>query len=207
MGRKFASIHILNSNIEEVLIRLGRCREDHQTNSSNSNLKTSVPNKLASVLNVIQTSKPLEATFYLTEVNGSVSVYSEYFKTQVIKEHVKNWFIWFDKYVLSVDYFDDEFLDINIFKKYKFETSLVDGLSLNDYGLNKTRFDPEKICEIFNVHPVQVEQAYCQEDIFKTCNNFAELFHLPLTLSTFDAMNSEQFQFEKETFYLGFSIG
>lgn len=208
MGTKFVSIHVLDSTIDEVCWRLANCRMDLKNDEAymENILKKLRLNKSSKIIDSMLSIKAREAEFYLAEVNGNICVFSDYFNTQIIKEQVKIWFAGFNKYVLIVDYFDDDYLEMSIFKKYKILTSLIDGDNLKLYGLTNTKFDSEKICSIFNIQSIQLEQAYSLGDIYKTCSNFADLLKLPLTYDTLDIKKSEQFHVEKETFYLGITF-
>lgn len=203
MGHKFTSLHIINSNTEQVGYRLAQC----QLVSDKRDLERlkEIPNdpELSGVINLLakmKKLKPLEAAFYVIDNNGNISVFSEYLISQTLKEKLMQLFAGFDKYVLSVDYFDDDFLEMLVFKKYKVKTSLVIGENLDEYALKPAKFDANILCEIFNIQPDSIENAYDPEDIFVTCTNFAELFQLPLTLKTTDAINSKKFNVEEFIF-------
>lgn len=209
MERSFVSIHILNSNIDEVCWRLANCKSDLKNDAvyEKNILKIFHSNNVSRVVDTITSLKPKEVTFYFTEDNGNISVFSEYFESQIVKEQVKRWFAGFDKYVLIVDYLDSNYLEINIFNKYKFRTSLVDGKNLQLYNLTKSEFDVEQVCKIFNIEPEQIEHAYDSTNLFKSCSNLSDLFKLPLTLNTSDVINSKDIKVEKEKFYIGVDIG
>ncbi|MFL0269293.1 hypothetical protein [Candidatus Clostridium radicumherbarum] len=167
MGRKFVSIHILDSSIDEVCWSLVNCRMDLKNNEAYMENILKKLNKSSKIIDSKLSIKAKEAEFYLAEANGNISVFSEYFYTQVIKEQVKRWFAGSNRCVLVVDYFDDDYLEMSIFRKYKFLTSLICGNNLQLYGLTNTKFDSEKVCNIFDIQAIQLEQAYNLDDIVR----------------------------------------
>lgn len=198
MGRKFTSIHVINSNIDEVLSRLWHCQIDWRRKQKDLFRVLREQNKLdlSTFAEVVSINKsifgPKKITFYLVNNNSNISVFSEFFGSQAIKDTIKFWFKGFDKYILIVDYFDDDFLEIQVFKKDKFVTSLVAGCNLEPYELTPAKFDESVISTVFNIQPDEIEKAYNTDDIFQTCSNFADLFKLPLTLQANDVKDSKQ---------------
>jgi hypothetical protein len=198
MGRKFVSIHILNSTIEDVCLELADCLGDKQYFDSITPkaLKRNRSNQLQSMILAFRENPPGNTTFYLNQIGGNVSVFSDYFQPQIIKEQVSMWFSGNKNYVLIADYFEDAYLELSVFQKYKFRTSYVDGKRVESVGLTKSKFDVEKINEIFSVDPLQLEKAYHPNDVFETCSHLAELFNLPLTMTTIDAIDSKDYHFK-----------
>ena len=79
----------------------------------------------------------------------NVSVISEYFDSFFNKDEIKKWFWGFEKYAFIVDYFDDDFLQIDIFFKNKFLTPLITGLYVN-YDKVYSEFSASEIQKFLN---------------------------------------------------------
>lgn len=197
MGKKFTSIHVIDSNINEVGSLLAGCQFDNHVKQEE--WAKSLPKNLdlTSLFTLLKNTKAEEAVFYLINTNGNISVFSEYLISQTLKDKLVNWFEDYDKFVLSVDYFDDDFLEIQVYKNLKFIISLVIGDNLDDYSLIPAKFDENIICEIFNIQPQKLEETYDDNDIFNTCINLEKLFNLPLTLKTLDVRNSIKYNVEE----------
>jgi hypothetical protein len=200
MSKKFISIHVLDSTIDDVAIRLANCQLDNNHDGAMDGLKVR-SNDVRSILKALSETGPRVATFYLTESCGNVSVVSDYLKYPAIKEQVKWWFWGYDKHVLIASYLEDDLFEVTIFKKYKFILSYATGINLSEHKLFNIKLDANLISSIFNITPEKLEEAYNQ-DAYKALVNFSELFKLPLNLEVEQLSNAKGKAVEEVSFYI-----
>ncbi len=88
--------------------------------------------------------------------------------------------------VLSVEYFDDEVLEIHLMQAGKRITSLIQGAALEEYGLRKKRLQVEKIHEVLNISMNNKELDWvCKElDLWELCDYLQFQFNLPFRTET-----------------------
>lgn len=203
MARKFNSIHVIDSTMDDVAVRLSNCQLDKNWIPEESDKKFLKVrhNDIAKIMKLVKEAKPQVATFYLTKNNSNISVASDYLNFSTLKDQLKWWFAGYNKYVLSISCLDEDVLQITLFKKYKYITSFIAGKNLEDYNLKSTKFDSEEICKVFNVTPEQVEEAY-SENLYETCMNFSKLFNLPLNIDVLQLISTKKIEVEVVSFYL-----
>ncbi|MBH5318766.1 hypothetical protein I6N90_13245 [Paenibacillus sp. GSMTC-2017] len=88
--------------------------------------------------------------------------------------------------VLSVEYFDDDVLEIHLIQAGKKIASLIQGAALEGYGLRRKRLKVEKIQEVLNVSINDKELNWvCKELYFwELCDYLQLQFNLPFRAET-----------------------
>ncbi|HOU10331.1 MAG TPA: hypothetical protein PL044_08245 [Clostridiales bacterium] len=203
MGSTFCSVHVMNSTITLVLNGLGGCQSSNKyridVNKKLDEIKN-YSNDVGKILKLITSFETKTATFYTVENNGIISTVSEYFDFSTIKEEVQDWFEYRDEYLLVVNCFDGDVLELSLLKEGNCLTSYVTGCADN-YGLTTVKFDANIISEVFGVTPYEIEQAY-NDDPVEALDNFTSLFKLPLKLAVLDLIDSKEPNVYKTTFIL-----
>jgi len=204
MGATYNSFHVLNTTILRVWAGLGSCESFNkyriETDKKFLEEADGCRNDVGKILKLITSIKPITTTFYLINNDGMISGVSDYLNFSTMKEEMKFWFSNLNYYVLSINCFDDDFLDLSLFKYGKHLTSYITEGARN-YDMIPVKFDPQIITKAFPVAPEEIDRAY-SDDPEEALNNFSKLFNLPLKLTVLDLIDSKDQNVEKETFYL-----
>ncbi len=190
VGRKFASIHVFNTDKDKVSICLGVCQGDAALERQNDPRLLEIfadKNDIASFIKALK-SVAVEKTldFYLVESHGWVSVYSEQFSFETVKEYACRYFKEVDNPVLTVGYFDDDVLEIACLSAGEAVTALVKGPNIGAYGLNEADMDADAFSGLFHADAKKATEAFAREDIDEICAALARLLGIPLDLSLRD---------------------
>lgn len=99
-----------------------------------------------------------------------------------------------------MDYFDDDILQIDMLKKFKFFTPYVTG-NCDEYDIACSEFEISEIQKIFNVTEEQLRNAYDNEPGV-AIRELSKLFNIPLDIQVLDITNSRITDIEEVSFYL-----
>ncbi len=154
-------------------------------------------NEIASFVKALK-SAAVEKTmdFYLTENNGWVSIFSEQFSFETVKDYACRYFSEMSNPVITVGYFDDDVLEIVCMSGGEVVTSFVKGPGLDAYGLIETDMDFALFAGCCHADQQKVTDALAGKDIYENCVALGNQLGIPLHLQLRDIKrNAERVTF------------
>ena len=159
MGMKLRSIHVVNSDIEKVSLCLSNCQ------MTDENIHD------------------FETDFYILQSDNVISIYSTYFEENFNIKKFRSWFAGEDCYVLFSDYYEDTYIKIDLFKKYRFLIPLIIQNEVDKSSLQSI-FKVSEINSAFSIKENDLTASFSSlEDYLQ---HFSSLFNIPFNRSLSD---------------------
>lgn len=155
MGRKYASIHIYNDDIENILILIRK----NYNNKTDLTLWTDLLDemKLTNLRGYNQLLSHLKVNGNVLIIKNDVyiSLYDESNTFESIQSKVKEISLKLDSLVTYTSNFDDDVFLIGAYKSGKQITSGKFGVDLPVYGMRRKRIDMDKFCQSLQINSTE----------------------------------------------------
>jgi hypothetical protein len=189
MGTSFSSIHVINTDISSVEIRLANCQHasnlslsSHiQENLKSKNLDVDF-NELFNFLTEFHSFKQPVISFYSRQIGKNVSVFSDFFTFENILEIAQEYFNDMPNIVIAISLLDSDILNVSFLKKGKLLTSLTKGAPLNIFNMTSHDLNTQILQKYFSIPKEQFDFLMQHSDLEEICNHLTNIFNLPMNI-------------------------
>lgn len=189
MGTSFASIHVINTDISSVEIRLANCQ--HTSNSLlSSHIQENLKSKKLDVdfkelfdfLTAFHSLKQPTVSFYSRQTGKNVSIFSDFFVFENILEIAQEYFNDMPNIVIAIGLLDSDILNVSFFKKGKLLTSLIKGTHLNVSDFTPHNFNIKALQKHFSIPKERFHFLMQHSDLEEICDYLSNIFNLPMNM-------------------------
>lgn len=189
MGTSFASIHVIDSNISSVEIRLANCQ--HTSNSLLSSHIKEISkskkldvdlNELFDFLTAFRSFRQPTVSFYSRQTGKNVSIFSDYFAFENISEIAQEYFKDMPNIVIAIGLLDSSILNVSFLKKGKILTSLIKGIHSNVSDFTPRNLNIQALQKHFSISKEQLDFLLQHSDLEEICDYLSDIFKLPMNI-------------------------